>query len=204
MKALRFLLLTTTAIFVLGSFNGCTEDPASWISKNYLIEGIEYDDDPLFPGAVIDDISEGTYSGLGIFMCGNGCGPIDLRVSQVVGDSFSLFSLDYVYNGVGGGAAPTVTVIGNLSAGGTVSTTLDLGSAFNVWTTINFGTEWSALDSFVISNAADDSALDLMGFDNLVVTTAVPVPAAVWLFGSSLVGLGWLRSGSPKVKESFE
>jgi hypothetical protein len=29
--------------------------------------------------------------------------------------------------------------------------------------------------------------------DNIVVGAAVPVPAAVWLFGSALAGLGWMR-----------
>ncbi|MCP3906470.1 MAG: VPLPA-CTERM sorting domain-containing protein [Gammaproteobacteria bacterium] len=29
--------------------------------------------------------------------------------------------------------------------------------------------------------------------DNIVVGAAVPIPAAVWLFGSALAGLGWIR-----------
>jgi len=33
---------------------------------------------------------------------------------------------------------------------------------------------------------------DPMSIDNIVVST-VPVPAAVWLFGSALAGLGWMR-----------
>jgi hypothetical protein len=31
------------------------------------------------------------------------------------------------------------------------------------------------------------------GLDNIVVSNVVPIPAAVWLFGSALAGLGWLR-----------
>jgi hypothetical protein len=30
-------------------------------------------------------------------------------------------------------------------------------------------------------------------FDNIVATNIVPIPAAVWLFGSALAGLGWMR-----------
>jgi hypothetical protein len=30
-------------------------------------------------------------------------------------------------------------------------------------------------------------------FDNVTTASAVPIPAAVWLFGSALVGLGWMR-----------
>jgi hypothetical protein len=29
--------------------------------------------------------------------------------------------------------------------------------------------------------------------DNVMLGTAVPIPAAVWLFGSALAGLGWMR-----------
>jgi hypothetical protein len=41
--------------------------------------------------------------------------------------------------------------------------------------------------------------VDNVSFDTLSITvdninaTVVPVPAAVWLFGSALAGLGWLR-----------
>lgn len=36
------------------------------------------------------------------------------------------------------------------------------------------------------------TAADL-GFNSTVTVSAVPVPAAVWLFGSALAGLGWMR-----------
>ncbi|MCP4831207.1 MAG: VPLPA-CTERM sorting domain-containing protein [Gammaproteobacteria bacterium] len=38
----------------------------------------------------------------------------------------------------------------------------------------------------------EDNLMENIQFDNVVVT-AVPVPAAVWLFGSALAGLGWMR-----------
>ena len=43
-----------------------------------------------------------------------------------------------------------------------------------------------------IGNARLYNAQGLAVSDNLAIT-AVPVPAAVWLFGSALAGLGWLR-----------
>lgn len=36
-----------------------------------------------------------------------------------------------------------------------------------------------------------------MSVDNVVVNV-VPIPAAVWLFGSALLGLGWLRRTTPR------
>ena len=48
---------------------------------------------------------------------------------------------------------------------------------------------WLNVDEF---SMYDYSNIDAMAFDNIVVT-AVPIPATVWLFGSALAGLGWMR-----------
>ena len=44
--------------------------------------------------------------------------------------------------------------------------------------------------------AGTDAAESAVRIDNLLVATAVPVPAAVWLFGSGLLMLGWRRRSS--------
>jgi hypothetical protein len=44
--------------------------------------------------------------------------------------------------------------------------------------------------------AGTDAADSAARIDNLLVTTAVPVPAAAWLFGSGLLALGWRRRSS--------
>jgi hypothetical protein len=62
------------------------------------------------------------------------------------------------------------------------------------WSNYEFTYEWTGLKKIEFS-----APLPLVGFgtsfDNLVMTTPtlVPIPAAVWLFGSALGGLGWMR-----------
>lgn len=52
----------------------------------------------------------------------------------------------------------------------------------------------SALDfeTVVLGDALGD-AIAFATLSDSVAVSAVPVPAAVWLFGSALAGLGWLR-----------
>lgn len=51
--------------------------------------------------------------------------------------------------------------------------------------------EWDATDSFytLVIGAHGGGALDGVTYDVLVTTSAVPVPGAVWLFGSAMAGL---------------
>ena len=44
--------------------------------------------------------------------------------------------------------------------------------------------------SHAVTNFGGSAMLD---FDNVLTVTAVPIPASVWLFGSALAGLGWMR-----------
>jgi hypothetical protein len=82
------------------------------------------------------------------------------------------------------GAVGDVVVIGNFKSGGQISTTLSFPSTFN----FEFGETWQGLTS-VEFNSANNS---LFYIDDIV-TNVVPIPAAAWLFGSALAGLGWLR-----------
>jgi len=47
---------------------------------------------------------------------------------------------------------------------------------------------WQGLVSLQFDTAGSSSV-----YTDNIVTNAVPVPAAVWLFGSALAGLGWLK-----------
>jgi hypothetical protein len=71
------------------------------------------------------------------------------------------------------------------------STIIDLNTLVDLT-----GTGFVSLDEALDINASGQ----IVGYGTLAdgskaafLVTAVPVPAAVWLFGSALVGLGWIR-----------
>ena len=98
------------------------------------------------------------------------------------GSAFNLFSIDLAELD---NLTSTVTFTGNLQAGGTVSQafTMDGISGFG------FGFETFNFSGFTnVTSVTWQQFLPFHQFDNIVVS-AVPVPAAVWLFGSGLLGL---------------
>jgi len=114
---------------------------------------------------------------------------------NLYGDDFTLESFDigFLYGGAG------EIRLNGYRDGSLVATdlfTTPAGPQLPTYQTINLGAGWDNLDrvSFDVSPSnccpGDPSALD-----NIVLTsaTAVPVPAAAWLFISSLAGLAGLR-----------
>ena len=78
-------------------------------------------------------------------------------------------------------------VTGFFAGGGEISTTIQVsGDVYAEIRTYNFSNAWQDLSAVTFQTNAN------MNMDNLVVT-AVPIPAAAWLFGSALAGLGWMR-----------
>jgi hypothetical protein len=114
--------------------------------------------------------------------------PEVIDIYQTLGGSFALMSIDI---GTGPGGTHEFKFIGSKSAGGSVTKTI---SSTNSMQTITFDGGWSSLDSFsleitpeIVSTFSAASTLDNILLNN------VPVPAAVWLFGSGLAALGFLR-----------
>lgn len=117
--------------------------------------------------------------------CG-GCLTLDISVESISGDEFNLGSLDILV----GSLFPSASITGVYAGGGNISRSVSTAG----WQTEAFGAAWNGLDSLSISmNSA--SGVDVLGLDNFT-ATVVPVPAAVWLFGSALAGLGWMRRRS--------
>ncbi len=96
-------------------------------------------------------------------------------------------------------AAQQIDVTGFLAGGGIVSTTLYLDlladgqGGVDDFQTFVFGSEWTYLESveFVATGPANIYGTRF-AVDNLVLNV-VPIPAAVYLFGSALLGLSWMR-----------
>lgn len=107
---------------------------------------------------------------------------VDGTLTADLGSAFSLSSIDLRKVNLIPGPTSTLTFTGFLLGGGTVTQdfTLSGNTSFN---TFNFDSRFDNLTKVVWRNSDP-----FHEFDNIVVST-VPVPAAVWLFGSGLLGL---------------
>jgi len=113
-------------------------------------------------------------------------------MTSTVGERFDLHSFDA---GFFGDPIGQVTLTGYRDGTSVISETFTgIGDYFE---TIAAGAGWSNLDSilFNVSNPLNNAG----AIDNIRAysASAIPLPAAVWLFGSALAGLGWLRRKHP-------
>ena len=118
------------------------------------------------------------------------CPDCFMTLENTAGDPFSLFSVDLQM--VPPSEEVTISITGILAGGGTISTSYTQDPNVTGFTTVTFGSAWQnlSLDSVVFGTGFSPFGHAL---DNIVVST-VPVPAAVWMFGSALLGLaGWRR-----------
>jgi hypothetical protein len=161
----------TTIDFSLGSITNITTFEVGGAEYNGLVSTKGYD----FSGTLDYQVSTEVLAW---------CPPCDdkLTIERTDGHVFSLDSFDFS----DGGANQPLMMTGYTLGGGSMQMELPLVSGS--LTTLNVG--WSGLTSVVIDNPTGGYVGVI---DNIVVTSAVPIPATVWLFGSALAGLGWLR-----------
>jgi hypothetical protein len=105
---------------------------------------------------------------------------------------FELDSLDVYSSGFGGNFQGAGLVTGYFDGGGSISKAITANDDDTA--VVFFDDSWINLTSIDI--VFDTSSFYTFGIvpaiDNITLQ-AVPVPAAAWLFGSALVGLGWMR-----------
>jgi len=116
------------------------------------------------------------------------CG-ISMTITSLSGSPFAMYGADYIANS--GGIAVANPFSGLLSGGGAADLSAAMGTG-----------DWLSLSSVTFGTLGTGGPYgDLIDITNIVLeegaTSVVPVPAAVWLFGSALVGLvGWRRRQS--------
>jgi len=156
------------------------------VSKGFFLD---YLDEGLAGNPVVLNAASSP-NGTQVYMNCPNCVPVEqIDVSVASGGVFDIFSIDVGAANVSGSFDFAFT--GFLSGGGTVSTSTINASAMQ---TVNFNSSWSGLDSFRIEISPNTVAGPFTGsiIDNISVEV-VPIPAAIWLFGSGLAGLGFLR-----------
>jgi hypothetical protein len=108
---------------------------------------------------------------------------VNYTISREDDTAFAIYSLDLLATG------PTTvgSITGTKAGGGYVFGTSDSLFGTGDWLNVTSVSLFIQGDGFTYCCQASGE------LDNIVVGAAVPVPAAVWLFGSALAGLGWMR-----------
>lgn len=159
---------------------------------------VDFEDPPFsdFASSVLDYdgyrfSSDNTFANLplgsantGLFFC-PGC---FATMERLDGNPFDLLSLELTQF-TSAPAERQTELIGTYAAGGTVTAVLDISP--EVWSLYTFDDAWLGLSSLQFNSAIGNPSFTSVGVDNITVS-AVPVPAAVWLLGSALAGLGAL------------
>jgi hypothetical protein len=117
------------------------------------------------------------------------CAPVTCPDSSIVmteqsNNNFDMVSLELAR----ASTDMDIMITGIFAAGGSISTSFSVTS--ESLTQFNLGGGWSNLQSVIINPLDTDLAVAV---DNIVLTNVVPIPGAVWLFGSGLGLLGWMR-----------
>jgi hypothetical protein len=135
------------------------------------------------PG-VIDQGGDQAFQALYDDFCPGFSCSAEVSIKRSDNAAFSFHDIDIDWFAVGGGS---FSVIGEVFGGGTVQyVTYGTGDWLNV-------TEVSIRASSLCTTNCGFPTNAGVTVDDIMVGAAVPIPAAVWLFGSALAGLGWMR-----------
>jgi len=191
-----YRLLLPTLLLLSASVNAATVaidfeefavgEEVPLFSQGYTIDGYgnDFSNGPCCDASIVIGNQPSGSKQISVFSAaGNDFMPpplISIDVARTDGAAFALYSIE-----LGGDFASieaTRASDGQLIMG----TAADLGSG-----------DWLAITGFSLYEDAcvcGGFPIALEGYaDDIVVGAAVPVPAAVWLFGSALACLGWLR-----------
>lgn len=197
MAVAGFFALTTQAFAITIDFEEFSlGDGPSSLSAPLVSNGYEFlgssTPGPI-PDGILAEIVTGT-GGTNALQAFSGWGGQDgfgaqafVSMSKADGGAFAIHSLDLFLAGCAGpflGCSGSESITGTLAGGGAADLTGAVGTG-----------DWLNLQVVTFAATGDGfgfGAGTVAQIDNINVS-AVPIPAAVWLFGSALAGLGWLR-----------
>ncbi|MBT8131511.1 MAG: hypothetical protein HKN56_05730 [Gammaproteobacteria bacterium] len=140
--------------------------------------------------------SSNTSDGNFITALGPPDGYVAITVTHQSGQAFSLTALDVFVADVFEGGLPGFATVSGFDA---ASTSLGMQTVSRVgsgWESVALDGRWGPLHSVVVEGdfiCTFGCFWTFPSVDNFT-ASVIPVPAAVWLFGSALFGLGWVRA----------
>jgi hypothetical protein len=150
------------------------------ISNGFIVDGFSGGLEPV-PAGFVDDRGAGNHAVFGVVGGGPEFGFTNLSLRATDDSPFALYQFDFG----GTGTAGLYTVTGHTTSGADITWFTGDPSPFG-------SGDWLSLE-FVSFYGIDPVGFGgALWVDNIQVQ-AVPVPAAVWLFGSGLGLLGWIR-----------
>jgi len=171
--------------FNIGDGGGSVYDTPILASQGYELTGSGGPGGPFTSTEVLTGTNTGGTNAYGGSIGGLGQDGfnfhVDVTLERADGGAFAVHDFDLFMDTDPNG---WTEIRGQAAGGGVVflsAATVGTGDWLNL-ASVRF---WAEGDGFGPGGATVE-------IDNIVVS-AVPVPAAVWLFGSALVGLGWLR-----------
>lgn len=125
---------------------------------------------------------------------------VEVDFMRIDGSAFDLVTLDaYLVSttcqGYGTCRGDDATISAWNSSNQLIATkTISYSTLGSTWSTISFDGAWTGISrvTFAGQRELGSEAGSYAYLDNINVSV-VPIPPAVWLFGSALAGLGWLR-----------
>ncbi len=169
----------------LGTFADYGEPIGTY--SDIVVDGYRFTEFPNYanPRIVVD-----TGGNQSMTVGGGYCGPygqcesVYIFMSRVDGGAFSFLSADISESCWTTSGTCDTGVLATKFGGGSVSGSIGSGD----WLNLESVTFYAAGDT----DSPDGVHLYSISVDNIVVQ-AVPIPATLWLFGSALAGLGWLK-----------
>jgi hypothetical protein len=151
------------------------------LDQGFRISGDSFGDE--FRLGVMDDAGDQFFEAFSHVYepnCACAASSASVTLERADGGAFAYYSADWT------GYQEHVSIEGLLANGSYAIDSVGTGDWLNI-----ISVTYSADGPFCTSMCY----FDLAGIevDNIVVGAAVPIPAAVWLFGSALAGLGWIR-----------
>ena len=170
--------------------------PSSIITPQGFVFAVSPDDNgnEVFVGDYNYASSSSESDGNFLTVFGPPADPRSITITHQSGQAFSLTAMDiFIYDTFGGEGYSTVTAY---DSSDNILGTQNVIRQQEGWETVLFDASWGQVHSVVVGASSScgfgGCIFNFPMLDN-VSASVVPIPAAAWLFGSALLGLGWLR-----------